>query len=100
METGTQGTFTEVKPIVLTLLLVLVSILVLVISWQLPNINFWVYFFVYGLIDIGFILAMILGIRTKNKPVIVFSVIANSIFFAALSSFIVLLLLGHGISEP
>ena len=100
METRTQGTFTEAKPIVLTLSLVLASISVLVIGWALPNMNFWVYFFFYGLIDLGFILAMILGIRTKNKPVMVFSVIANGIFFAALSGFIFLLLLGHGISEP
>lgn len=100
METRTQETFTEAKPIVLTLSLVLAAIVVLVMSWQLPEINFWVYFFVYGLIDFGFILVMILGIRTKNKLVIVFSIIANSIFFAALSSFIFLLLLGHGISEP
>lgn len=100
METRTQETFTEAKPIVLTLSLVLAAIIVLVIGWQLPNVNFWVYFFVYGLIDFGFILAMILGIRTKNKPVMIFSIIANSICFAALSSFIFLLLLGHGISEP
>lgn len=100
METRTQGTFTEAKPVVLTLSLVLAAIIVLVIGWALPNMNFWVYFFLYGFIDFGFILAMILGIRTKNKPVMIFSVIANSIFFVALSSFIFLLLLGHGISEP
>jgi len=100
LETRTQGTFTEAKPVVLTLSLVLAAIIVLVIGWALPNMNFWVYFFLYGFIDFGFILAMILGIRTKNKPVMIFSVIANSIFFVALSSFIFLLLLGHGISEP
>ncbi|MDE4086759.1 hypothetical protein PO902_17065 [Planococcus maritimus] len=100
METKTQGAFTEAKPIVLTLTLVLASILLLVIGWQLPNVNFWVYFFLYSLIDFGFLFSLILGIRTKNKPVMFFSVIANSIFFAALSSFIFLLLLGHGISEP
>ncbi|WP_211655590.1 hypothetical protein [Planococcus alpniumensis] len=100
METRTQETFTEAKPIVLTLSLVLTAIIVLVTGWALPNINFWVYFFVYGFIDFGFILAMILGIRTKNKPVMIFSVIANGIFIAVLSSFLFLLLLGHGISEP
>ncbi|MEZ0481413.1 hypothetical protein [Planococcus sp. SSTMD024] len=100
METKTRGTFTEAKPIVLTLSLVLASILVLVIGWQLPNMNFWVYFFVYGLIDLGFLLAIVVGIRTKNKPIIFFSVITNGIFFTALSGFIFLLLLGHSISEP
>ncbi|AUD12493.1 MULTISPECIES: hypothetical protein [unclassified Planococcus (in: firmicutes)] len=100
MRTQVQEGQKEAKPIILTMILPIAALMVLLIFRQFPNVNFWISMSLYLLIDIGFLIAMLLGIRTKKMPIIIFSVLANGAFFVMLSAFIYLLLLGHGISEP
>jgi cation transporter-like permease len=57
-------------------------------------------FVVFFAIDIGFIVALVLGVRTKKPSVVWFSIIANSIFFVLLSGVMFLLAIANGISEP
>lgn len=53
-----------------------------------------------SLIDIGFVAALIWGLRSSETGIRLFSIIANSIFFAGLTVLILLLMLAQGISEP
>ena len=90
----------EAKPIILTLIYPIAVLVVLQSFREFPNVNFWISMGLYLLINIGFLIAMLLGIRTKKIPIIIFSVLANGAFFVLLSAWIYLLLLGHGVSEP
>ena len=100
MRTQVQEGQKEAKPIILTMILAIAALAVLLIFRQFPNANFWVSMSLYLLIDVGFLIVMLLGIRTKKMGIIIFSVLANGAFFVLLSAFIYLLLLGHGVSEP
>lgn len=90
----------DVKPIILTVILAIAAVAVLLIFWQFPNANSWISICLYLVIDIGFLAAMLWGIRTRKIPIVVFSVLANGAFFVLLSIFVYLLMLGHGMSEP
>jgi len=92
--------FSRINPLALTVSLVIAAFLVLVLSRLIPNVNLWIVIAIYFLIDIGFIVAMVIGIRTKIKPVVIFSILANSVFFVFMTGFVLLLLLAMGISEP
>ncbi|WP_421085519.1 hypothetical protein ACN5XJ_17335 [Priestia sp. MF3] len=72
----------ENKPIVLTIILLAAA------------------FVVFFAIDVGFIVALVLGVRTKKPSVVWFSIITNSIFFVLLSALMFLLAIANGISEP
>ena len=89
-------------PIILTLVLFLVALLVFFVfnGRIFPNINLWIPIFLYILIDVGFIVSLILGIKSKNKTVKVFSILSNIAFMIPLSIWLFLLLLANGISEP
>lgn len=100
MNTQAQEGQNEAKPIILTMILAIAALVVLLIFRQFPNMNSLISIGLYLLIDVGFLLAMLLGIRTRKIPIIVFSVLANGAFFILLSAFIYLLLLGHGVSKP
>ncbi|MDN4603934.1 MULTISPECIES: hypothetical protein [Paenibacillus] len=100
MSEQTQGTRKGINPILLTVLLVVASIVILMVGRQFPNSNLWVWIILYLIIDIGFIVSMILGIKTKDKPLMVFSILSNTVFFILLSIWIFLLALANGISEP
>lgn len=90
----------EVKPIILTVLLIVTALIILFVMRQFPNTDLWISIVLYVIIDIGFLIAMFLGIKTKKMPIIIFSVISNSIFFLLLSIFIFFLAIANGISEP
>ncbi|WP_211655522.1 hypothetical protein [Planococcus alpniumensis] len=100
MRTQVQEGQNEAKPIILTMILPVVALAILLIFRQFPNTNLWISIVLYLLIDIGFLVAMFLGIRTKKIPIILFSVLANGVFFLVLSGFIFLLMVANGISEP
>lgn len=100
MEYKVEGNKSAMNPIVLSVSLIIAAFLILVKKSWLPNLSLWVDIGLYFLIDIGFIIAMIMGIRTKYKPVMIFSIIANSIFFIFMTIFVLLLAFAMGISEP
>lgn len=100
MKVDAQENKKEVQPIILTAILVVAALAILLIVRQFPNTNLWISIVLYLLIDIGFLIAMFLGVRTKKMPIILFSMFANSVFFLVLSGFIFLLMLANGISEP
>jgi hypothetical protein len=97
-----------IKPILLTGILLAAAFVVFFANWLFPQnsifpsrkgdltIPLWLFF----AIDIGFIVALVLGVRTKKPSVVWFSIIANSIFFVLLSGVMFLLAIANGISEP
>lgn len=91
----------EVRPILLTLCLLAAVFIVFILSRSFPNsigdltTTVWIYLF----IDMGFIVSLILGVRTKKPSFMWFSIISNGIFFTILSIFIFLLTLANGLSE-
>lgn len=98
----------ENKPILLTVILMAAAFAVFFANWLFPQnlifpsetgdltILLWLFF----TIDVGFIVALILGVRKKKPSVVWFSIIANSIFFVLLSGLMFLLAIANGISEP
>lgn len=88
----------EFYPIILTLVLFLVALFIFFV-FRSPNLNLWIPIFLYVLIDIGFIVSLILGVKSKNITVKVFSILSNITFMIPLSIMIFLLLLANGISE-
>ncbi len=89
----------EFYPIILTLVLFLVALFIFFVL-RFPNINLWIPIFIYILIDIGFIVSLILGVKSKNITVKVFSILSNITFMIPLSILIFLLMLANGISGP
>ena len=98
----------ENKPILLTVILLVAAFVVFFADWIFPSnsifpnrsgdltIVLWLFF----AIDLGFIVALVLGVRTKKPSVVWFSIIANSIFIVLLSGLMFLLAIANGISEP
>ena len=89
----------DVYPILLTLILLVLSLVIFFIV-RGPNLNLWVPISLYGLIDFGFLVALIWGAFSKNIVVKVFSILGNATFMVGMSAFVYLLLLAQGISEP
>ncbi|WP_350301319.1 hypothetical protein [Peribacillus frigoritolerans] len=87
-------------PMILTVVLVIAALLVFYIGRFFPNSDLRIPIFLFFIIDIGFLVALILGIKTKQFGIRVISVISNSIFFIALTLFTLALTLAYGISEP
>ncbi|MFF2440133.1 hypothetical protein [Priestia megaterium] len=98
----------ESKPILLTVILIAVAFVVFFANRLLPQNSIFpsetgdltIPLRLFFAIDIGFIVALVLGVRTKKPSVVWFSIIANSIFFALLSGLLFLLAIANGISEP
>ncbi|MDD9795686.1 hypothetical protein [Priestia megaterium] len=88
------------KPIVLTVCLIVATIVVFLISRTFPNMDLWISIVLLSIIDIGFIISLILGVRTKKTSVVWFSILANGVFFILLTILIFLLAVANGISEP
>ncbi|MFD3447241.1 hypothetical protein ACFDTO_21865 [Microbacteriaceae bacterium 4G12] len=88
--------------IILTLVLFLVALFVFFFfnGRIFPNLSLWIPICLYLLIDIGFIVSIILGVKSKNKGIKVFSILSNIAFMIPLSIWLFLLLLANGISEP
>ncbi|CRK81141.1 hypothetical protein [Neobacillus massiliamazoniensis] len=100
MRSEIQGNRSEGKPVILTGVLVVAALLIFFIASTIKNVNLSVGIVLYSLIDFGFLVAMILGIKTKNKPIVIFSVIVNGILFLTLLAMIYLMAIANGISEP
>ena len=92
----------EFKSIFLTVCLLIVTLIVFTLGRTFPNdigrldVTLWIYLF----IDIGFIVSLILGIRTKKPRIMWFSIIANGMLIILLSAFMFLLAIAYGISGP
>ncbi|MFE4814502.1 hypothetical protein ACFQ9Y_25855 [Peribacillus simplex] len=86
--------------LILTIVLVIAALLVLFIGRSVQNLDLRISIFLFSLIDIGFLMAMIFGTKTKHFGIRVLSVISNGIFFIALTLFTLSLALAYGISEP
>jgi hypothetical protein len=89
-------------PILMTVSLVIAEIVFYFMPWYFPNTNFeLIAGIVMGLsllIDIGFLIAMFLGIKTKKTLIVWFSVTVNGILFIIVSAFIYVLTFTVGIS--
>ncbi len=84
----------------MTVVLIIAALLVLFFGSRVYNLDLRVSIFLFSLIDIGFLVAMILGTKTKQFGIRVLSVISNGIFFIALTLFTLALALAYGISGP
>ncbi|MEY8348854.1 hypothetical protein AALF16_11210 [Bacillus cereus] len=100
MENNIQESKKVAKPILWTIVLLIATLFIFIITRLYPNIDLRISIILLTLIDIGFIVALVLGIKTKNASIMIFSIISNGIFFILLSIIIFLLLLANGISEP
>ncbi len=92
----------EFYPIILTFFLFLSAFFVFFfINGRIfQNISLWIPVSLYFLIDIGFVIAIILGIRSPNSTVKIFSILSNIALMVPLSIGLFLLLLANGLSEP
>ncbi|WP_144561199.1 hypothetical protein [Bacillus mycoides] len=100
MENNIQESKKVANPIIWTISLLIATLLVFVTTKLYPNTDLRISIILLTIIDIGFIVAFVLGIKTKNASIMIFSIISNGIFFILLSIIIFLLLLANGISEP
>ena len=89
-------------PVFLTLGLLLSNMLTsyLLSGRFFPNLSLWVPIGLNILVGLGYIVSLVLGIRSTNNYVKWFSVFANIAFLLSLSVITFLLLLANGISEP
>src|SRR5690625_2803246 len=68
------------KSIFLTFFLLFFGIVFLSMQSAAKGISLWVDVAFFTIINIGFLVALILGVRTKNKSIMLFSVLLNSAF--------------------
>lgn len=89
-------------PVFLTLGLLLFNMLTsYLLSGQFfPNLSLWVPISLNVLVGLGYIVSLVLGLRSTNNYVKWFSMLANTAFLLSLSVITFLLLLANGISEP
>ncbi|WP_369899572.1 hypothetical protein [Bacillus manliponensis] len=98
MSNDIQPNNQEAKPIILTLFLLIAALLVFFIPRLFPGTSLWVGIILFFIIDVGFIVAFVLGMKSKQRSVKVFSIISNGLLFVFLSTVIYLLLFVKGIS--
>ncbi|WP_393964810.1 hypothetical protein [Exiguobacterium sp. S22-S28] len=89
-------------PVFLTLGLLLFNMLTsyLLSGRFFPNLSLWVPIGLNILVGLGYIVSLVLGLRSTNNYVKWFSIFANIAFLLSLSVITFLLLLANGISEP
>lgn len=89
-------------PVFLTLGLLLFNMLTsyLLSGRFFPNLSLWVPISLNVLVGLGYIVSLVLGLRSTNNYVKWFSMLANTAFLLSLSVITFLLLLANGISEP
>lgn len=89
-------------PVFLTLGLLLFNMLTsyLLSGRFFPNLSLWMPIGLNILVGLGYIVSLVLGLRSTNNYVKWFSVFANIAFLLSLSVITFLLLLANGISEP
>ncbi|GLI86623.1 hypothetical protein ANABIO32_44560 [Rossellomorea marisflavi] len=89
----------SLQAVSLTAVLLVAAILVFPIG-KLVKADLWLPITLFALIDAGFILALFMGIRSQQRFVKLFSILANGVFIIVTSFMIYLLLIANGISEP
>ncbi|MFJ8087055.1 hypothetical protein ACIQ7N_02415 [Lysinibacillus sp. NPDC095746] len=99
MESDLQVIRKESRPIIFTLILVIATFAVFFISRFVNEPYLIICLWLFALIDIGFIVSMVMGIRTKKANIIILSVFVNSLCFVILTIFLLLVSFGIGISE-
>ncbi|TYO71314.1 hypothetical protein [Rossellomorea marisflavi] len=88
----------SLQAVSLTAVLLVASILVFPIR-KLVKADLWLPITLFALIDAGFILALFMGMRSPQRFVKLFSILANGVFIIVTSFMIYLLLIANGISE-
>ncbi|MBE6185399.1 MAG: hypothetical protein E7150_14225 [Bacillus sp. (in: Bacteria)] len=88
----------EARPFILQTILIIAAIVIFFAHG--PNTGLWVGIILYLIIDIGFLIAIFLGIKTRKKSIVIFSIISNGIFFILLFLFIFILAFANGILVP
>lgn len=86
-------------PILWSISLITAAFLIFSTTRLVRNVNLWTLIILFSIIDAGFIIAFILGVKSKKLSIMIFSIILNSICFMLLSIIIFLLLVANGISE-
>ncbi|MEY9971961.1 hypothetical protein ABH966_002334 [Lysinibacillus sp. RC46] len=99
MESDLQDIRKESRPIIFTLILVIATFAVFFISRFVNEPYLTICLWLFALIDIGFIVSMVMGIRTKKTNIIILSVFVNSLCFVILTIFLLLVSFGIGFSE-
>ncbi|MBG9456566.1 hypothetical protein ABE61_21760 [Lysinibacillus sphaericus] len=99
MESDLQVIRKESIPIIFTLILVIATFAVFFISRFVNEPYLTICLWLFALIDIGFIVSMVMGIRTKKTNIIILSVFVNSLCFVILTIFLLLVSFGIGFSE-
>lgn len=99
MESNLQVIRKESRPIIFTFILVIATFAVFFISRFVNEPYLTICLWLFALIDIGFIVSMVMGIRTKKANIIILSVFVNSLCFAILTIFLLLVSFGIGFSE-
>ncbi|WP_423492438.1 hypothetical protein [Lysinibacillus agricola] len=97
MESDLQVIRKESRPIIFTLILVIATFAVFFISRFVNEPYLTICLWLFALIDIGFIVSMVMGIKTKKTNII--SVFVNSLCFVILTIFLLLVSFGIGFSE-
>lgn len=85
-------------PLIMAVVLLVAALLVFSIGRWIPDLRISILLF--SLIDIGFLVAMIMGTKIYQFGFRVISVISNGIFFVALTLFTLALTLAYGIGGP
>ncbi|WP_214849175.1 hypothetical protein [Exiguobacterium sp. s193] len=92
----------EYRSLILTFLLFLVSLLLFfgLNGRTFPNMTLWVPISLYSLVGVGYVISLVIGLRSKNNFIKIFSLLANLMLLLPLVIWVYLLLLANGISEP
>lgn len=88
----------EFGSIILTLAFFLTSLFGLLLS-KVAGFHLWIPISFYILLDIGYVISLIVGLRSTNRIVKIFSVVSNILFIIPTSLILFLLLFAQGISE-
>lgn len=92
----------EYRSLVLTFILLIVSLLLFfgLNGRTFPNMSLWVPISLYSLVNVGYIISLVIALRSKNTVIKTFSLLANLMLLLPLVIWVYLLLLANGISEP
>lgn len=86
--------------IVLTFSLFIVALIIFPIGRLFPSTSLWIPICLYSILDIGFIIALFMGIKSKSisRTVKIFIFIFNIILIVSVTIFVFLLLVATGIA--
>lgn len=76
----------------LTGVLLIAAIVFLFFSKMAQGMNLWIDVVFFALLNVGLIVALVMGVKTKNKSIAIFSVLVNTVLFL-IGSFIIFIYL-------